>query len=307
YELSGLTAAVEWKPMLDGAQWARGPNYRAEPGALVDVYPHFHVTSGLVNLWRPGYQAGPLAPRDVWVYLPPTYVENERARLPVVYMHDGQNLFDAALAFGGHEWRVDEALDEGAETGAIREAIVVGVGNTADRIDEYTPSADPEHTPSGHGDAYLDLLTTQLKPLVDATFRTRPGRGDTALVGSSLGGLISSYGGVHRPGVFGLVGALSPSTWWDDTFLLGQVALVATQPAPVERVYVDSGDSGPSQDDVSNTAKLAAAYAQAGYVEGETLRYVVQPGASHSEVYWAQRLPGALAFLLGPRADSAAP
>lgn len=305
YTLTGLSSAVEWKPMLDGADWARGPNYRAEPGATVDVYPHFHVTSGEVKLWQSGYQLGPLAARDVWVYLPPTYIENDRVRLPVVYMHDGQNLFDPSLAFGGNEWRVDETLDEAAETGKIREAIVIGVGNTADRIDEYTPVADPDHTPSGHGDQYLALLTEHLKPLVDASFRTLTGPADTALVGSSLGGLISSHGGVHEPDVFGLIGALSPSTWWSNTYLLGDVATVAQASERALRVYVDSGDSGESSDDKVNTAKLAMAYEQAGYIEGQSLHYVVQPGASHSEVYWAQRLPGALGFLLGARPDSA--
>jgi predicted alpha/beta superfamily hydrolase len=119
-------------------------------------------------------------------------------------------------------------------------------------------------------------------------------------VGSSLGGLRSAYAGTPQADAFGLIGAFSPSTWWDSTVLLTKVAQSPASPRPL-RVYVDSGDSGPSSDDKDNTARLAQAYRVLGYAEPTTLKYVVQPGATHSEVYWAQRLPAALSFLLGPR------
>jgi predicted alpha/beta superfamily hydrolase len=298
---------VEWKPLLDDAVWARGPNYLAKAGSVVDVYPHFQVTSGAVELYKQGFASKHLAEkRDLWVYLPPTYLENTEARFPVLYMHDGQNLFDKALAFGGNEWEVDEAFDEAAESGAIREAVVVGVGNTSARIFEYTPTPDPEYTPSGGGDGYLALLVEDLKPLIDAEFRTLPGRETTALMGSSLGGLISSYGGVQRPEVFGLIGAMSPSVWWDNKVVLGQVASVQGKPLRALRVYVDSGDAGPSQDGFANTKLLAEQYKAVGYQEGVDFLYTVQPGATHSEFYWAQRFPEAAAFLLGSRPDSGA-
>lgn len=113
--------------------------------------------------------------------------------------------------------------------------------------------------------------------------------------------MISSYAGVRRADVFGLVGALSPSTWWDDRVILREVATVPARAQRPLRVYVDSGDSGASMDDVENTRAHAAAWRAAGYVDDQSLLHVVQRGASHSEVWWARRLPGALRFLLGPR------
>jgi predicted alpha/beta superfamily hydrolase len=308
FTLPEASVPVEWKPMIDDQTWSRGPNYLIKPGATVDVFPHFQASSGQVTLYKPGFTSKNLdQPRDVWIYLPPTYGENARARFPVLYMHDGQNLFDASLAFGGNEWMVDETLDQGAETGAIREVIVVGVGNTSARMDEYTPTFDATEGFGGKGDKYLALLVDELRPVVESELRVTTGPGSTAMVGSSLGGLISAYAGLKRPDVFGLVGVMSPSTWWDNNFIIGQVQTSAGASPRALRVYLDSGDSGPSNDDVTQTKQLSQAYEQVGYVEGSDLHYVVQSGASHSEVYWAQRLPGGLQFLLGPRPDSAIP
>jgi predicted alpha/beta superfamily hydrolase len=233
------------------------------------------------------------------VYLPPSYDENTLAHFPVVYMHDGQNLFDPSIAFGGNPWWVQNAIDAAAESGAFAEAIVVGPEATADRIGEYTPTKDPNYG-GGNGLLYLRMLVEELKPKVDTELRTQPEREHTAILGSSLGGLISSYAGVVKPEIFGIVGAMSPSTWWDSTVLLTLVPMTPASPRPL-RVYVDSGDSGTSNDDKDNTAKLAQAYRTLGYSDGTSLKYVVQAGASHSEIYWAQRLPEALKFMLGPR------
>jgi predicted alpha/beta superfamily hydrolase len=296
-----LRAPLEWKPLLDDVTWSRGPNYRALPGATVVVFPHFLSGVGAFARTYPSFASTVLGNRrGVWVYLPPSYAENAAARFPVVYMHDGQNLFDPRAAFGGVVWNAHTAMNDGAESGAIREAILVGVENTAARIAEYTPTADAMYG-GGDGDAYLRMLVDEVKPLIDGAYRTLPDRANTAIVGSSLGGLISAYAGVRRADVFGLVGALSPSTWWNDRVLLREVATTPMRAARPLRVYVDSGDGGAARDGVDDTRALAATYRSVGYVEGATLRYVVQPGALHNETYWAMRLPGALAFLLGPR------
>ena len=142
--------------------------------------------------------------------------------------------------------------------------------------------------------------------MVDVSLRTRTGRADTAMMGSSLGGLISAHAGVVRSDTFGLIGAMSPSTWWDGTELIGEIGTIPAHATRALRVYVDSGDSGDSMDGVTDTASLAAAYRAVGYVEGADFRYVVQPGGEHSEAYWAERLPAALAFLL-PRRERALP
>ncbi|MBI2389083.1 MAG: alpha/beta hydrolase [Deltaproteobacteria bacterium] len=301
-ETDALTADAEWKPLLDDSTWSRGPNYKVKVGTTVDVWPHFVTVKGKVEKRWPAFASTALSStRGVWVYYPPTYLENARARFPVVYMHDGQNLFDPSLAFGGNEWKVDETMDAAAEDGSIREAIVVGPENTSQRIYEYTPTSNASYSPSGGGDLYLKLLVDELKPKVDSELRTLTARESTVIIGSSLGGLISAYAGTKKAATFGLIGAMSPSTWWDGKAILGLVSASKDAASHPLKVYVDSGDSGSSSDDMANTKLLADAYRSIGYVDDVTLKYVVQKGATHSEVYWAQRLPGALSFLLGAR------
>lgn len=303
--IRSLTAALEWKPLLDDATWSRGRNYRAEPGQTVDVYPHFRTTAGRYERRYLGFASRILGnTRNVWVYYPPSYTENPLARYPVVYMHDGQNLFDPRYAFGGNTWKVAETLDGGIDAldpnYSLPEVLVVGPENTADRIYEYTPTVgdDPDYT-GGGGDKYLQFLIEELKPVIDRDLRTVPTAAATTLAGSSLGGLISAYAGARRADVFGRIGVFSPSTWWDNRYIIGAVKASPQRPL---RVYVDSGDSGASKDDVDNTRDLAQAYRDIGYRDpgraDDTLLYVVQAGAVHNEVYWAQRLPAALRFLL---------
>src|SRR4029078_3964792 len=151
--------------------------------------------------------------RTVWAYLPPSYSENTRATYPVLYMHDGQNLFDSQPAFGTGGWRVDATLNGAAEDGSIREIIVIAPENAGtDREYEYTPTVDPAEGKSGGGDLCLRFLVEELKPKVDTMLRTQPGRATTGTLGSSLGGLISVHAGVKDAATFGIVGALSPST-----------------------------------------------------------------------------------------------
>lgn len=297
-----VARSFEWKPLLDDREWSIGSNYRASPGATLDIYPRFVTRSGRWSRAMSAFHSTVLNnDRGLWLYFPPSYDENPTARFPVVYMHDGQNLFNPGTAFGGNPWYAQDALNHGAEIGSIREAILVGIENTPDRIDEYTPSRDAGRMAGGRGALYLRMLIEEVKPLIDRSYRTRPGAADTVLLGSSLGGLISAWAGVHHAQVFGNIGAMSPSTWWDDRMLLREVAMLRGLEARPRRIYVDSGDGGESGDDVANTAMLAEAIRAAGYRDEIDLRYVVQRGAVHNEVYWAQRLPGALAFLLGSR------
>ncbi len=297
---TAITAPFQFKPLLDDSTWSLGPNYNASPGATVDVYPRFTQVAGT---WSLAFQFTSKIlgnTRGIYVYEPPTYVENTLAPMPVLYMHDGQNLFDPSASFAGNTWQVQQTMDAAAMDGSIAEAIVIGIDNTADRMSEYTPVPDATQTPpGGNGEQYLQMIIQELKPQIDATMRTLPDRAHTAMVGSSLGGLITAYAGVKHADVFGLVGALSPSTWWDSDWIVTDVGTTPAAPRPI-RVYVDSGDSGPSNDDVTDTASLAAAYEAIGYAQSSSLDYLVQAGGQHSEVYWAQRLPGTLAFLLGP-------
>ena len=180
--------------------------------------------------------------------------------------------------------------DAAAEDGSIAEIIVIGVENTAARIYEYTPTTDPTTPGGGGGDQYLAALVTELKPQIDGMLRTLPDRAHTGILGSSLGGLISAYAGVKRPDVYGIVGAMSPSTWWNSDVIIGDVGTMPTTARPA-RVYVDSGDSGTGNDDVTETNMLASTYVNLGYTSGVDFLHVVQAGGQHNEVYWAAASP----------------
>lgn len=282
-------AGATCKPLLDDATWSIGPNYA--PQASADIWPHFTHDAGKVDRFG-GFHSNVLDnDRGIWIYTPPSYDENPRQTYPVVYMHDGQNLFSDGSSFGGVSWNIAGAMNDGIANGSIPEAIVVGVENNADRMSEYTPVPDPDDG-GGNADAYLRFLVTEVKPAVDGSWRTVPDAAHTAIMGSSLGGLVSIWAGLTHADTFGLIGALSPSTWWDGTWIVGQAQ--AAQPN-IRRIYLDSGNAGPSQDDVANTARLAAVWKTKPNVEVD---YLVANGASHSETYWRQRVPGALAFLL---------
>jgi predicted alpha/beta superfamily hydrolase len=296
-----IKAPLEWKPLLDDATWSRGPNYHVKPGDTLDVYPHFKQVAGKYEVRWPTFHSTALADdRGIWVYYPPTLLENARARFPVVYMHDGQNLFDATTAFGGNEWKVDESFDAAAESGAFPEAIVIGIENTPNRIWELTPTKDVSFGDGGGADTYLTMVTTELMPMVNAALPTLTGRAQTVIIGSSLGGLVSAYAGAKYPATFGLLGVMSPSTWWDSSMILGVAQTACTKTPRALRVYVDSGDTGTDNDDVTLTTQLAQTYVAGGYTDGVDVLHVIQHGASHNEIYWAQRFPGAMAFLLGP-------
>jgi predicted alpha/beta superfamily hydrolase len=265
--------------------------------------------------------------RAIYAYLPASYDENTDATYPVVYMHDGQNLWAALpqLATYG-TWNVDTAFDDATEHGTCSgwsaqplggtptlcngdgdctagacvtfpEAIVIGVANTSARIYEYTPTSDPTTPGGGGADLYLKMLVTELKPVIDGQLRTRPDLASTSLAGSSLGGLVTAYAGLKYNNVFSRLGELSPSSWWNNDVIVSDVQQ-SPKPLPAI-VYVDSGQG--DADDEADTDLLAQAYVGLGYVDGTNFRHVVQPNAQHNEAYWAQRLPGALQLMLGAR------
>jgi predicted alpha/beta superfamily hydrolase len=177
--------------------------------------------------------------RRVWIYLPPDYASSGKT-YPVLYMHDGQNVFDAATAYAG-EWGVDEALDSLHAAGDPG-VIVVAVDNGGElRMREYSPWVHPQHG-GGEGDEYADFLARTLKPWIDRHYRTRPGPESTGIMGSSMGGLISLHAALRHPGVFGRVGVFSPSLWFSDSVFVAARGGVASGPRP--RMYFVSGGSG---------------------------------------------------------------
>ncbi|HMF64091.1 MAG TPA: alpha/beta hydrolase-fold protein [Edaphobacter sp.] len=178
--------------------------------------------------------------REVMVYLPPQYMEQEDRRFPVFYLHDGQNLFDGRTSsIAGCTWNVHRTADRLTLEGQMEPVILVGVGHTGlRRMAEYTPTRDIK-LGGGEGRSYGRLLIDELKPLIDRTYRTLTGPENTGLGGSSLGGLISLYFGMERPDVFGKLAIMSPSLWWDHPSILTLVD--QRQPKPDLRIWLDMG------------------------------------------------------------------
>jgi predicted alpha/beta superfamily hydrolase len=294
-----IPAPFQFKPLYDDTTWSIGPNWVALPGTTVDVWPHFFTMNGTITEIDNWYSQILNDSRTIWVYTPPSYAENADERFPVGYFQDGQNLFYDDLSFSGVAWNLQGAMDQGALNGTIREAIIVGIANDSNRIWEYTPTNGGYD--GGGASEYLDFVSQELKPQMDMQYRTEPDVANTAICGSSLGALVSLCAGLWQPTTFGLIGELSPSTWWDNNWPISAVEDGGTQlPRPI-RVYIDSGNAGTDNDDVTLTAQLAAVYRATGV----DLDYLVENGGQHSETYWRIRVPETLAFLFGNRTGAA--
>ena len=271
-----------------------------------------HTVVGTVKILREVQSPELENVRDLLAYLPPSYGDGDR-RYPVIYMHDGQNLFDQATSFGG-EWRVDETMEaEGVE------AIVIGVPNMGEeRCEEYSPWVDAK-AGGGCGDDYLEFLVRTVKPLVDESFRTLPDREHTGIVGSSMGGLISLYGFFREPDTFGFAGVMSPSLWFAQGAIFPFVQAATTEAG---KIHLDIGTyEGPDMSDrhhlpptyvgrhILSLRQMRDLLIQKGYRDGVDINYEEAPEAVHNEMSWARRLPGALRFLLAEQAvyDAASP
>lgn len=278
---------------------------------------------------HPGFPSAHVQPRDVTVWLPPGYDDSD-ASFPVLYMHDGQNLFDAGRAGYGVEWDVDGHVARLAAGGQIRPPIVVGVGNTPLRLREYLPSglirALPEDMRTDllgiYGgeplsDGYLRFLVDELKPFVDSAYRTRSGRDDTVIMGSSMGGLISLHALMIRPDVFGAAGCVS-THWplkieglensaaldqWRERLVAAWAGVVrdGLPPPGAHRLYFDRGDETLDAFYAEFQSRIDETVRAAGWGP-DRFRSLVFPGAAHNEASWNQRLDVPLTFLLPPSA-----
>lgn len=249
--------------------------------------------------------------RDVVVYLPEAYHREPRRRFPVVYLHDGNNLFDPETAFCGEIWAADQALEAGVKSGEIAPVILVGIGNTSRRTQEYTWHPfewQPGKVFGGGGKAYCDFVAHELKPWIDGRYRTLPAAEHTTVAGSSLGGLISFYFGLHYADRFGNIGLMSPSLGWNWNRALEEAHLLS----PRLRVWVDIGTREcswhPRGSDwmVDNTAAFVAELEAAGFRHFDNLAFHIAEGADHSERAWAARIGHVLRFFHGPRAQALA-
>ena len=234
--------------------------------------------------------------RDVLVYVPTSYHRHERA-YPVLYMQDGQNLFDPATSYAG-DWKLGAVMASAARRGV--EAIVVGVPHMGvERLAEYSPFADPVEG-GGAGDRYLDFLIQTLKPVIDERFRTLAARAHTGIAGSSMGGLISLYAFFRAPSVFGFAGVLSPSLWFAGDAIFSKVENAPFLPG---RIYLDIGTLE-GANHVGRARRMRDLLGAKGYRLGHDLRWLESRCGRHDEASWARRFARALPFLLaGERAS----
>ena len=252
-----------------------------------------------------------VAPRNVDVWLPPGYAAHPERRYPVIYMHDGQNLLDPSTSFGGADWGVDETMTRMIEAGQLRPAIVVGVWNTPKRREEYMPQRAVQRDVNMNvpgamdlvpgdivSDRYVDFLATELKPFIDANYRTLPGRADTIVMGSSMGGLVSQYAMSRYPEVYGAAGCVSTHWPAGDGIALDDFAAHLPDPA-THRYWFDYGTE--TLDSTYEPYQLRAdqVLRAGGYVEGVNWVTRKYPGAEHSEKSWRLRVAEPLEFLLG--------
>jgi len=230
--------------------------------------------------------------RPITVYLPPGYDERAELRYPVLYMQDGQNLFDAERAYiPGQHWRLKEAADLAIAERTASPMIIVGIDHAGTaRVDEYTPMRDPRLKGGGRADEYARLLFDELKPLIDERFRTLPD--DSAVGGSSLGGLVSIHFALKHPKVFSRAAILSPSVWWNKRAILAEVDVFD---GPRPRIWLDIG-SREGKEAVDGARALRDRLLARGWTD-RTLRFYEDRRGDHSERAWARRVRMALEFL----------
>jgi predicted alpha/beta superfamily hydrolase len=242
--------------------------------------------------------------RDIWVYLPPGYRRSTRARYPVFYLHDGQNVFDAATAFGGTEWNADETAQGLIKQRLIEPLIIVAVGGAGeDRIHEYAPTngpLDPDGNPEAKSRGLLReygrFLIEELKPFIDQTYRTRPDEDSTGLGGSSLGGLASLILSFWFPDTFTRIAALSPSIWWDDCVIHRIVDEIDEAPRS-SRIWLDTGTH---EEGWERAAHFRDKLVERGWRLHDDLHYKEVSGAEHTEWAWSVRFEAVLRFLFPP-------
>jgi predicted alpha/beta superfamily hydrolase len=241
--------------------------------------------------------------RDVLVYLPRGYRRFSRRRYPVLYLQDGQNVFDAATSFSGVEWGVDEAAERLIKENLIEPLIVVAVANTGEqRIDEYAPTrgvidakAKRKKRSKGLARKYGRFLIDELKPYIDQKYRTNPDAEFTGLGGSSLGGLVTLTIGILYPQVFSRLIVMSPSIWWDDFAIYRLVDSI--QQKPPLKIWLDIGTAEPGWE---QARELLNRLLEKGWKLQKDVLYMESQGADHSEAAWAARVEPALRFLFPP-------
>lgn len=233
--------------------------------------------------------------RDLIVYLPPGYDAQPRRHFPVLYLHDGQNLFDGTTSFiPGMDWHVGQTADYSIREERVEPLIIVGIYNAGkQRLQEYTPTRMPR-LGGGRANRYARFLIEEVRPFMERNYRVLGGMENTGIGGSSLGGLVSLFLGLRMPHIFGRIAALSPSVWWNQRVILRFADAAPVDPRP--RVWLDIGtrEGGRIVEDVERFRDILL---RKGWRWDEDLHYERVIGAEHNEAAWAARVGPFLQFL----------
>lgn len=249
----------------------------------VDIVGHieFHHEFYSVNLKNE---------RDIIVWLPPSY-QNSNKNYPVLYIHDGQNLFSPHTSYIGHDWRIDEVLTELIKQGEVEEIIVVGIYNNKDRLEEYNYC-------SPKGKKYAQFIIRELKPFIDQNYKTKSDKSNTAIMGSSMGGLISFQLAWHYPKIFGKAACLSNSFWADDGKVF-ETVLNDSRDHSDQKIYIDCGCEEKKL--IRDNKKMCLMLRKKGFVNKKNLFCYFVKGGKHSEIDWSDRVNVPLKFLFGSK------
>jgi predicted alpha/beta superfamily hydrolase len=238
--------------------------------------------------------------RTIIVYLPPNYEDSGRS-YPVFYMHDGNNIFNAKTSFTQVEWEVDETAEELIKNKIIEPVIIVGIYNNSDRINEYTPYKD-KNFGGGKGNLYLEFIINQVKPFIEKEYRISKGRNNTAIGGSSLGGLISLYAILKYQDLFSKSAVISPALYWDNSAIITETSeTVFNKPV---NIWLDGGtNEGVVKNGYNTFSKLVSECKKAEKILTEKknveCKLKIYDGAGHHESYWAKRMHEILIYFYG--------
>lgn len=245
--------------------------------------------------------------RKIYIFVPPGYSKNPNYYYPVLYMQDGQNIFKGRGTYP-LRWNLDVTALNLIKQKLIYDIIIVGISNTEWREWEYTPTLDELQGHGGYADLYLQFLIYEVKNYIDKTFRVYPFRENTAICGSSLGGLLALYAGITHPEMFGKIASISPSIWWDDRVILKMAKEWEIDPGLI-KIWIDMGygeveDDELEDDDlhpIEESRLLCDIFVQKGFKKGRNLKYFEDYWGTHNEITWGKRMSNVLKFLFGKR------
>ena len=274
---------------IAGAHPPKGMLASQEAGHAVTPHPRLRIHAAFASHYLPDK-------RDLIVYVPPGYDKHLDRTYPVLYLQDGQNLFDPRTSFiPGQTWEVREHADAAIRAGEVEPLVIVGIYNTDRRLAEYTHERNWQHG-GGEADQYGLTLTREILPFIASQYRVRTDRDSTGLGGSSLGGLVSLYLGLRYATWFGKLALLSPSVWWNHRSILGYLNERAPDIWDRPRLWLDVGDKE-GRRTVHDIESLNRRLKANHWRPGETLHFEKATGGTHDEASWARRVRPMLKFL----------